>query len=64
MKTLNDFISTIRTKDAEGNRTYLYTDFEGCKYGQSYQNTVNTLEDMIDRFAVFYYKLYKDKFNE
>ena len=60
MKTLNDFISTIRTKDAEGNRTYLYTDFEGCKYGQSYQNTVNTREGMINKFSVFYYNEYQN----
>ncbi len=60
MKSLSDFISTIKIKDVEGNRTYLHTDFEGCEYGQSYQNTVMTKENMINSFAVFYYKFYQE----
>jgi hypothetical protein len=59
MKTLSDFIGSIEWKDIEGNRTYLSANFEGVKYGQSYQNTVNTKEDMINAFAVFYYQLYQ-----
>jgi hypothetical protein len=55
--TMQEFKNSIKIKDVEGNRTYLYTEANGCKYGQSYQNTVNTREDMINSFIVFYYPL-------
>lgn len=60
MKTLNQFIQTIKWKNVGGNKTYLYTNFEGCKYGQSYQNQSCSLEDMIRRFATFYYPFYQE----
>lgn len=56
--TLQEFIKLIKTKDVEGNMTYVYATTKKCKYGQSYQNQTSTIEDMINRFAVFYY----DKF--
>jgi len=59
MKTLHEFIQQIRHKEAEGNHTYLWADVDGCKYGQSYPNTVNTIEGMYNAFAVSYYKLYQ-----
>lgn len=52
---MNEFVSKIQSKDVEDNRTYLWADIDGVKYGQSYQNTVNTLEDMKNSFTVFYY---------
>lgn len=54
---LLEFRNKIKTKDVEGNRTYLYLTVNGCKYGQSYQNTVNTLDNMKDQFTMFYYPM-------
>jgi hypothetical protein len=55
MTKMQKFKASIRSKNIEGNQTYLYTTFNGCKYGQSYQNTVNTKEGMVNDFVVFYY---------
>jgi hypothetical protein len=59
MLTLNEFKNEIKIKDVEGNHTYLSAEISGVKYGQSYQNTVNTIENMINHFIVFYYPLYQ-----
>ena len=55
MTLMEEFKASIKIEDVEGNRRYLSTTFRGCKYGQSYQNTVNTVEGMINDFVVFYY---------
>lgn len=55
MTRIEKFRASIKHKDVEGNMTYLYTTFNGCKYGQDYQNVVMTLEDMLNNFVVFYY---------
>lgn len=57
---MTTFKNNIRHKGVEGNRTYLYINVNGCKYGQSYQNTVNTLDDMINSFVVTYYPFIKE----
>lgn len=57
---MQEFRDKIKHRDAEGNHTYLWAKVDGCTYGQSYPNTVNTLEGMYDRFTVFYYKLYQE----
>ena len=36
------FKKNIKHEDVEGNRTYLSITVDGCKYGQPYQNTVNS----------------------
>lgn len=61
MTQIEKFISSIKYMPVEGNRTYLYTTFNGCTYGQSYQNTVNSLKGMIDAFVVFYYPFVEGK---
>lgn len=58
--TLNEFKDKINIKDVEGNRTYLSITVDKCKYGQSYQNTVNTIENMVNSFVVFYYPFTQD----
>jgi predicted nucleic-acid-binding Zn-ribbon protein len=55
--TLREFRNKIVIKDVEGNRTYLTVTINGCKYGQSYSNTVNTIEEMINAFIAFYFPL-------
>lgn len=55
MTQMEKFKASIKVEDVEGNRKYLSTTFNGCEYGQSYPNTVYTIEGMIDRFVVFYY---------
>lgn len=57
---LTNFISKIKQKDIEGNRTYLSIKIGSFRYGQSYQNATNTIEDMINRFAVFYYPIFQE----
>ena len=52
---LQDFKNKIKCKDVEGNRTYLSVVIDGHKYGQSYQNTVNTRENMKNSFVMTYY---------
>lgn len=64
MLTLNEFKNEIKIKDVEGNRRYLSVEINGLKYGQSYQNTVNTIENMINHFIVFYYPLYQSDFKD
>jgi len=54
---LQEFKDKIQCKNVEGNRTYLSLTVNGCKYGHSYQNTVNTLEGMKNSFVLFYYPL-------
>lgn len=54
-----EFRAEIQSKDVEGNRTYLWLKVNGFKYGQSYQNAVHTLEDMKNRFVMFYYPIYQ-----
>ena len=58
--TIQEFKNSIKTKDIEGNKTYLYTTINGYKYGQSYQNQSNTLENMLNSFIVFYYPFTQD----
>ena len=59
-----EFKSRIETKPVEGeNKTYLYVEYRGHKYGQSYQNQVTSIEDMRNSFVVFYYPLYLKDFN-
>ena len=55
MTQMEKFKASIKVKHVEGNRTFLSTTFNGCEYGQSYPNTVCTIEGMIDRFVAFYY---------
>lgn len=55
--TIKEFRSKIKTKDVEGNRTYLYVVINGKRYGQSYQNTVNTIEGMKDNFCITYFDM-------
>jgi hypothetical protein len=62
--TFNDFKRSIKIKDVEDNKTYVYTTFEGCKYGQSYQNQTHTIEDMINSFIVFYYPMVLERAEE
>lgn len=62
--SLSDFRNQIKTKDVEGNRTYLSIDTDVCHYGQSYQNTVNTLENMLDNFTCFYYEMYEKDYDK
>lgn len=64
MKTLHEFMQHIQHKDIEGNHTYLWAEVDGRRYGQSYPNTVNTLQGMIDNFAVCYYQLYQDDYEQ
>lgn len=52
---ITEFKDSIKHKDVEHNRTYLYTTYRGCKYGQSYDNAIHTLEFMINNFVSFYY---------
>lgn len=56
---ITKFKDKIKVKDAGGNRTHLSVKASFCKYGQSYQNSVHTLEDMKNRFVLFYYPLYQ-----
>ena len=56
---ITEFKNSIKTKNVEDNKTYLYTTINGCKYGQSYQNTVNTIEGMKNSFVMTYYRLYE-----
>ena len=53
--TLKEFRDKIKTKDIESNRTYLSLEIGKFRYGQSYQNTVNSIEGMKDNFTVYYY---------
>lgn len=64
MKKLNltDFRNQIKTKDIDGNRTYLFINTDICRYAQGYHNTVNTIENMKDRFVCFYYPIYEEDF--
>lgn len=55
MTQMEKFKASIKVKHVEGNRTWLSTTFNGCEYGQSYPNTVYTIEGMINNFVVFYY---------
>jgi len=66
MKKLNltDFRNQIKTKDIEGNRTYLFIETKICRYGQSYQNATNTIEDMKNDFTCFYYPMYEEDYTE
>jgi len=57
---LQEFKDNIKVKDVEGNKTYLHLNIKGHGYGQCYQNQTNTLEDMKNRFVVFYYPLYQE----
>ncbi len=61
MITLNEFIRKIKIEDVEGNKTYLHAIVNGRRYGQSYANATNTKEDMIRRFACFYYPFEQEK---
>ncbi len=54
---IQELKNKIQTKDVEGNKTYLWIKIAGRKYGQSYQNTVNTIEGMKNDFIVFYYPM-------
>lgn len=56
--TLTQFKDKITIKDVEENHTYLSLEDNGYKYGQSYPNTTNTREAMINHFIVFYYPIY------
>jgi len=61
MLTLNEFIRKTKHKDIEGNRTYLYVTINGRKYGQSYQNQAESLDDMYRKFACFYYPFEQER---
>jgi predicted nucleic-acid-binding Zn-ribbon protein len=62
MKKMNitEFKKKIQTEDVEGNRTYLWIQTKKCKYGQSYQNATSTIDDMKNRFVMFYYPMYEN----
>ena len=55
--TIREFKDKIKTKDVEGNMTYLHLTFRGCRYGQAYQNQTSTIEDMKNRFVMTYYPM-------
>ena len=59
--TLQEFRNNINSKNVERNKTYLCLKVNGVKYGQSYQNTVNTLDNMKDQFTIFYYPFIQNK---
>jgi hypothetical protein len=63
MKTINDFKKTIKWELVEPDMTYIYANFEGVKYGQSYLNKTYTLQDMMDKFVAFYYPFYQDNYD-
>jgi len=54
---IQKFKDKIKTKDVEGNMTYLYLTVRGCRYGQCYQNQTSTIDDMKNRFVMTYYPI-------
>lgn len=61
--TIAEFKAKIKAKDVKGNRTYLYAKVNNCKYGQSYQNTTQSIEDMKNSFVVAYYPFIQDAYD-
>jgi len=56
---VTEFKNRIKTRDVGDNETFLSVIVGSCKYGQHYQNTTNTLENMLNSFVVTYYPLYE-----
>jgi hypothetical protein len=57
---IQEFKNNINIKDAELNRTYLWIETDICRYGQHYQNATSTIDDMLNRFVMFYYPIYQN----